>query len=204
MAWAPDYVTTAQLKAYLHIGDAADDTQLALAIAAASRAIDRETNRQFGAVTLAETRHYTAAWDKHRGRWVVQIDDLANLTGAAFTLVDEAGSTTGTITAYTLQPFNAADRGRPYQSIMVQSTSTGMPCGRDGEVAGSAIWGWTAVPDPVVQATLLQASRVFARRGSPFGIAGSPEAGNELRLLARVDPDVAVAVGPYRRWWAAA
>ena len=49
------------------------------------------------------------------------------------------------------------------------------------------------------EATLLQASRLAARRDSPFGVAGSPDAGSEMRLLARVDPDVAVALEPYRR-----
>jgi hypothetical protein len=37
MAWAPDYVTDDELKAYLRIGDDVDDDQIALAIAAAAR-----------------------------------------------------------------------------------------------------------------------------------------------------------------------
>ena len=67
----------------------------------------------------------------------------------------------------------------------------------------TARWGWAAVPSTIKQATLLQASRLLARRDAPFGIAGSPDVGSEIRLLARVDPDVAVAVAPYRRWWGA-
>lgn len=59
------------------------------------------------------------------------------------------------------------------------------------------------IPAGVTQACLLQASRFFARRYSPFGIAGSPENGSELRLLSRVDPDVAVVLAPYRVWWGA-
>lgn len=59
------------------------------------------------------------------------------------------------------------------------------------------------VPDSIKLACLLQASRFFIRREAPFGIAGSPEAGSELRLLAKVDPDVEVILGPYRSWWGA-
>jgi len=43
-------------------------------------------------------------------------------------------------------------------------------------------------------ATVLQANRLLKRRHAPFGVAGSPELGSELRLLARVDPDVAVSL----------
>jgi hypothetical protein len=51
---------------------------------------------------------------------------------------------------------------------------------------------------------LLQASRLDFRRVAPAGVAGSPETGSEVRLLARVDPDVAVSLKDYIRWWAAA
>jgi len=65
-------------------------------------------------------------------------------------------------------------------------------------------WGWSAVPVPVKEATYLQASRFHSRRDSPYGIAGSPDQGSELRLLSRVDPDVAVSLSDFVRWWAAA
>jgi hypothetical protein len=59
------------------------------------------------------------------------------------------------------------------------------------------------VPSAVKQACLIQASRFFTRRYAPFGVAGSPESGSEMRLLAKVDPDVAVILGPYVTWWGA-
>ena len=46
--WQPDYITVAEAKDALRIGDDADDAQLAMWISAASRAIDTHTNRQFG------------------------------------------------------------------------------------------------------------------------------------------------------------
>lgn len=199
MAWAPDYVTTAELKDYTRIPglDTVDDTTLAFAISAASRAIDRETNRQFGQVALAEERKYTARWDRRRNRWVVDIDDL--MTESGLTVSVDAG----TITDFTLQPINAEQVSQPWTRIIVNQSSTIRPVGDENGVAITALWGWTTVPDAIKQGTLLQASRIFSRRTSPFGVAGSPDQGSELRLLAKVDPDVAVIVGPYVRWWAA-
>lgn len=197
MVWAPDYATTAELKAYQRIDDAVDDAQLALAITAASRAIDQHTSRQFGVVAAPEERFYTAAYDSRRGRWVIEIDDL--MTAAGLVVTVEAGA----VDVLAKQPANAAAKGRPWTRLVVAPESTTQPnCEEDG-VSVTATWGWTAVPATIKQAALLQASRLFTRRDAPFGVAGSPELGSELRLLAKVDPDVAVVLGPYVRWWAA-
>lgn len=59
------------------------------------------------------------------------------------------------------------------------------------------------VPAAVRMGTLIQAARFFKRKDSPFGIAGSPEMGNETRLLSRLDPDVALLVSTERNWWGA-
>jgi hypothetical protein len=59
------------------------------------------------------------------------------------------------------------------------------------------------VPPTIKLATQLQASRWLKRRDAPFGIAGSPELGSELRLLAKLDPDVEVLLdghGERTRW----
>lgn len=196
MAWAPDYITASELKAYLRISDSVDDSQLGVAITAASRAIDKHCRRQFGVAT-AEERVYTAEYARHRRRWVVPIDDLMT----AATLVEVGGDT---LVTYTLEPRNAAAEGKPWETLVVDQDSAVVPCGEEYEVAVTAAWGWTAVPTPVKQACLLQAGRFHARRDSPFGIAGSPTIGSELRLLAKVDPDVAVVLRPFVKWWAAA
>ena len=47
----------------------------------------------------------------------------------------------------------------------------------------------------------IQASRLAARRGSPWGIAGSPTDGNEIRLLAQLDPDFKTTLKPFIRKW---
>jgi hypothetical protein len=48
-----------------------------------------------------------------------------------------------------------------------------------------------------VTATQLQCGRIFNRRNTPFGIAGTLETG-QMRLLSRLDPDVEQLVRPYR------
>jgi hypothetical protein len=100
---------------------------------------------------------------------------------------------------FTLEPVNAAAEGRPFERLVVDTASVGKPTGLDGEISATGKWGWAAVPVAVKQATLLQASRFHTRRQAPFGIAGSPDSGSEMRLLAKLDPDVAVSVKDYVR-----
>lgn len=198
MTWQPDYASAAELKAYEHIdpSDSVDDAQIALAITAASRAIDRATNRQFGIVAAPEARFYTARWDRGRCRYVVDIDDLMTEVGL------EVESNGTAVTGYALKPVNATALGKPWTQMVID-LGTSVSLLEDG-VEVTASWGWTAVPTTIKQATLLQALRFVKRRDAPFGVAGSPELGSELRLLAKVDADVAVMVGSYMRWWAAA
>lgn len=193
MAWAPDYCTASDLASFVRITDSVDDAQLGLAVTTASRAVDRHCNRQFGIVDAPQERYYEAAWDRRLLRWVIRIDDLMTVDG----LDVEFDS-------YTLHPRNAAAQGRPWTYLVVGSDSTVRPEREGAEVAITATWGWSAVPVPVKEATLLQASRLFARRNSPFGVAGSPDVGSELRLLERLDPDVATSLGSFVRWWGAA
>lgn len=200
MAWAPIYASSAELKAYTRIpnDDTLDDVQAALALEASSRAIDVHTNRQFGLVATAEERFYTARWDHRRCRWIVPIDDLMTTTSFA---IEVNGSA---ITAYDLEPSNAEFKARPWTQVVIDSTSAVFPTAEVDAVDITGRWGWTTVPDAIKQACLLQANRFLSRRNSPYGVTGSPELGSELRLLSRLDPDVAVILAPYVRWWGAA
>ena len=203
MAWAPAYVTNTVMRHYVSVADDQDDVELDSAIESASRAVDRETNRQFGLVT-AEQRFYTGYWDKKRCRWVVEFDDLMSTTDFAAIIVDSEGVTVGTINDYVLEPRNAAVKGRPWTQMLIRPNSNFKPTGVEDEVGVTAPWGWTSFPETIVNATKLQASRFLKRKDAPFGVAGSLELGSEIRLLAKVGPDVAVMLGSYRRWWASA
>lgn len=194
MAWEPDYVTADELAAHLRVEDTDDDTVYGLAVTTASRAIDRETNRQFGLIDNPAARTYTARPDySGHGYWVADIDDVMTTTGLA---VDIDGTA---VTGYELGPRNAAADGRPWRTLSLTGDAEAWPDAHPHLLTVTARWGWTAYPDAVRQATLLQASRLVKRRDAPFGVAGSPDQGSELRLLAKVDPDVAVSLRPYRR-----
>lgn len=205
MTWAPDYVTPEELRDYLEFNGAGnrDGVSLGWAIAAASRAVDKATNRQFGLVAAPEARVYDAQWDRAAGRWFVMIDDLMTTTGlevATDPLADDSFS--GAVdTAYALLPRNAAPKGVPWVRLDITSASTATPAAPERAVEVTGRWGWTEVPSPVVQATVLQAARLLARRNAPFGVAGSPDAGSEVRLLAKLDPDVLTTLRPFTRLW---
>ena len=193
MAWAPDYATPEELRAYRRLAKADDDVELELAIGSASRVIDEATGRQFGKTAGVETRTYDAGWSERLGLYVVEIDDVQTLTGFVVTVSGAA------VTNYRLLPRDADKRGRPWERLALRAV-TPDPLGCSlGEVSVSATFGWSAVPTNIHQACLLQASRFFADRNMPHGIAGSPDQGNELRLLAKVHPDVEVMIDAYKR-----
>lgn len=207
MPWAPDYATTAELKAYVRVSDAVDDSEIGFALAAASRSIDQFTNRQFGVVAAAEARVYTACWDRHRSRYIVDIDDVMSTTGMAVAADDDDNGVFDDVTwtlnaedGFYLFPPNAPDVARPWTRIIFRLDADAPPTDENA-VQVTALFGWTSVPTAIKQATLLQANRILKRRDAAFGVAGSPEIGSELRLLDRLDPDVAVSIRPYQRWW---
>ncbi len=207
MAWRPAYATSTQLRDYLRIGDGDDDTRISGVLEAASRAVDRHCHRQFGKVDAAELRRYSAVLDRSashqrpgldRPRWIIDIDDVHTTTDLAVVI------RTASVTTYTLEPINAAAEGRPWETLIIDATSGIRPYGEPHEVYVTAQYGWASVPVAVREATLLQAARLFKRQDAPFGVAGSPDLGSEMRLLAKVDPDVAVTLRDFRRDWAIA
>lgn len=177
-------------------------------LATASRVIDKATNRFFGKSAL-QSRYYTPTWDCNTGRWIVRTDDIASTAGLVVN-VDNLGdqSYSGVIASsgYVLMPRNAPllDEPWPYTSIEILRSSITQPMAVEGQVKVTALFGWSDIPVSIHQATLTQANRLFSRREAPFGIAGAGEPGTgETRLLAKLDPDVAIMVKPYYRWWGA-
>lgn len=201
--WSPDYLTLEKLRKWVSIDDVEDDDELEDDIAGASRAIDRCCGRQFGQVDAPEARVYIARWSWKLRRYVAQIDDLATVTGSLLDGVE--------LDPANLYPRNAVAKGKVWEELRLSEDEVGhLPCvshggGRpDREVTVTAPWGWPAVPRAVMLACRIQAARFANRKDSPYGVAGSPQQGTELRLLARVDPDVAVGLKYYvREWWAA-
>jgi hypothetical protein len=110
---------------------------------------------------------------------------------------------TSTFTPTQTWPFNAGAQGLPFEKL-VFAAGTFLPLG-EGQLKVNAKWGYvTAIPAGVKEIALLQAARWFKRKDAPFGVAGADVMGNAMRLLSKLDPDVEVLLGSYRRWWAAA
>ncbi len=195
MAWKPDYLTLADIKGYARIDDTVDDAELAIWITAASRAIDKKTNRQFGQLAAPAARTYrrTPVYDPTTGLWVLEIDDVQDVTGMLVNGVAYASS------GATLLPDNAPADGLPWERIGFTAWPTPSYPGSPVTNVLMARWGWQAIPSQVVGAGKLQISRWTARRDSPYGISGSPDTGGEMRLLAKLDPDVATTLAGLSR-----
>lgn len=197
MAIVNGYTTLATLKSRISISDETDDTELERIVTAVSRAIDDYCGRRFYAA--AETRYYTA---QHSDR--LMVDDLLSITTLS---TDDDGDrnyeNNWAETDYYLYPDNAALDGQPYWRIDVDGDNGDytFPVGvrRGVKVVGS--FGFCATgshPAPVEEACLIQSSRLFRRKDAPFGVAGSGEFGQTM-IIARLDPDVKMLLGPYRR-----
>lgn len=194
MAWAPDYVTLSEARDFERIDDADtfDDVELQTWITAASRAADHATGRQFGQTDGPVAFTYTdrdVYYDCHRDLWVVNTDDFE---GEVTALVDGVAAT-----PVGYEPRNAVAKGEPRTRVLF--AADGLWWSTPAEWVLTTTWGRSAVPAAVVGAVKLQISRWAARRDSPYGIAGSPDQGSELRLLSRLDPDVAVLLSSCER-----
>jgi hypothetical protein len=199
-----DYTTLAELKAHLRITDTTDDAILAVHITAASRAVDQFTYRRFGQSASATARVFTADGGKTLGDEFLALDDIQTTTGLVVksdTAGDYTYATTLVLgTDFDMYPADAPDLGVPWTGIVMRRTATALPTHRAG-MQVTASWGWTAVPSVVEIATLIQAARFFVRRDSAYGVAGSPDLGNELRLQSALDVDVQVALQSVLRYW---
>lgn len=201
------YATLSELKAFVGIPDAddADDDVLQDALDSASAQVDAFCDRTFEADAMVTTRDYMI-----RTTGQLDVDPISTTTGLIVQAdQDNDGTfeTTWTIgTDFRLEPINAAANGEPWTRLVALGTRWFPRLNYRPGVRVTAKFGWPGgtAPAPVKHAVLIQASRLFKRKDAPFGVAGSVEFGSEIRLLAKLDPDVESLVRPFRRqWWVA-
>lgn len=181
------YATREQLKRRLDIevDDTRFDEDLDRVIEASSRAIDDYCGRRFHVTAEPTARRYsTGSHD------VLKIDDLASGTGVTVELGNGAGGwSVADPAGYQLEPVNAPEVGQPYTRI--RGLATRWPVGSAALVRVTGRWGYgLAIPAAVVEACLLQSTRLFQRKDAPFGVVGAANEMGSLRLLARLDADV--------------
>lgn len=186
-----DYATLAELKGMLRITDTVDDTAIQSALTRASRAIDKRCGRRFYADGIASARTYRLAGRVARQSdgELLLVDDISTTTGLIVEIGD--GTTWTAYTDYETDPDNAIVRGEAITGLRRNRSYWGM----SGRARVTADWGWPAVPDPIVEATLLLANRRFKRRDSPEGVTGLASDG-PIRV-SRFDPDIEDLVAPY-------
>ena len=197
------YATRNQVKAALRIGtaDTLDDDLIDNCVGAASRLIDGYCNRRFWQSGTAEARVYQA-----EDSFYCSIDDVA---GTALTLktssqADGTFDVTWKVSDYQLEPLNGNLDGLTWSYDKIRAVgdylfpTVNANYGEQALVQVTAIFGWPAVPEPVTQATIIQAARIFKRYDSPLGVAGFGDLG-AIRVSRYLDPDMAQLVEPYRR-----
>ena len=196
MALTNAYCTLAELKASLAITDSVDDTPLEAAITATSRMIDDYTGRFFyrnGTTQSPVARYYTPL-----DPWTMNMDDNYTITEVATDdNFNQTWDTVWSTSDYMLEPVNNPQRGWPVNRILAIGRYV-WPYYLPQSCKITGVWGWTAVPSEINMATLIQAARLFTRRQSPFGIAGSPDLGT-VRLAAKLDADVETLLRPFRK-----
>lgn len=191
---ANEYSTLAVLKQQLTIAatDTTRDTLLNQALESASRSIDNLTGRRFflDAVATARTYNPTGRISYNiRSEQAFISDDIGSTAG----LIVEVGVSPSftVVNVFDTEPDNALVLGRAITTLRLPQGGVWSGGGSD-RVRITARWGWPAVPAEVVEATLIQAARLFRRKDSPEGVTGSAEWG--VIRLSRVDPDVQALV----------
>jgi hypothetical protein len=196
------YATRNQVKAALRIGtaDTLDDDLIDNCVGAASRLIDGYCNRKFWQSGTA-ARVYQA-----EDSFYCSIDDIA---GTAITLktssqADGTFDITWSRSDYQLEPLNGNLDGLEWSYDKIRAVgdylfpTVNANYGEQALVQVTAVFGWPSVPEPITQATIIQASRIFKRYDSPLGVAGFGDLG-AIRVSRFLDPDMAQLVEPYRR-----
>jgi hypothetical protein len=197
------YATRNQVKAALRIGtaDTIDDDLIDNCVGAASRLIDGYCNRRFWQTGTAEARVYQA-----EDSFYCSIDDIAGtaLTLKTSTQADGTFDLQWSRSDYQLEPLNGNLDGLTWSYDKIRAVgdylfpTVNANYGDQALVQVTAIFGWPSVPEPVTQATIIQASRIFKRYDSPLGVVGFGDLG-QIRVSRYLDPDMAQLVEPYRR-----
>lgn len=197
MAYGSPYATWAEYKARTGAQGDTGQATVDAALDVASRLIERWTGRVFNASSAGVVRYFDG-----NGMPELWIDDFTALTAAAVD-VDEDGtySQAITLTALLKRPYNAAEVSEPFTSLELSG-------GRSAELSAwpaisrgvklTGTWGWPAVPDAIVDATIMVARQVRELRES--GLTLTIQAVDEqLRVRPGAFPLIAALRDEYSR-----
>lgn len=205
-----DYITDTEFMSRHGITANTNTARIGEHITAASRKVDAMTFRQYGPHSGGATARYF----RPLSCGLVYIDDAYEITSVE-TDADDDGTfeTTWTTADYETEPANGVgsdgQSGWPTYLLRAVGSSLWFPSpawNRRRTVKVTAKWGWSAVPQPVIEATHLLTHRLYYEVSVPggvtlpnpeFGLPGSPlmrpyTAEKLLRPFVR--PDYAVGI----------
>lgn len=184
----PLYAPLALLRKACNITatDTTRDDLLLLALGGASRSVEEYCEGRVFNLAAAESARVFGL-----GRNVIcgavgeriPVDDIGSDDDLTVELSTDRTTWTA-LTTFETYPDNALAKRAAITAIL--SPTTSLRSYRWMRV--TARWGWPEIPTAVQQATLLQAARLYKRKDSPEGVAGSSEWG--LVRVPNLDPDV--------------
>lgn len=191
---ATSYASLALVKEFLGIEDTQDDVLIQSALDATTTKINERTGRPgigFNLGSAPVTRVYYPTSPEY-----LSIDDIADPSSMTVSM-GQVGNFTSPITAdnFRCLPDNALALGRPVECL--QHYWQFWPTWPSVGVQVIGIPGWPAVPNDVIEGQKIWCARLFERKNSPNGIAGSSDFG-PIRV-GRMDPDVADMLADYMK-----
>lgn len=181
------YVTVADLKDRHDVEILDHDRHYRAAIIAAEAAIDNECGRSFDK-SAATPEFFRPESDRYcvirDALGIAKVEVSGNGRGGPWHEIDEY--------------ITATARGGPVERL--ESETDSFPTYRGGwlRVTPKDGWGWESVPEPIKEATLLQAAKLFKRKDSPEGAIGFEGTG-VINVRAGLDPDAWNLIRPYTR-----
>tara|TARA_R110002020_G_scaffold55503_2_gene153925 strand:+ start:971 stop:1594 length:624 start_codon:yes stop_codon:yes gene_type:complete len=201
---ANQYVDKADLKTYIGLSGTGQDTNIDNAIDGASRLIDKICGRHFWQDSSVTDKFYTPI-----NEYYLEIDDMSTTTGLVVkTDTNDDGTHNKTLTLdtdFVLKPFNPQVHKISSTTYYYPQTEIHILGTRTSErfdpkiiknVKVTAKFGWSAVPEAIQQATLIQATRLWKRKDTPFNVFGNEQTGQK-ELFNKFDPDAMQLIKGY-------
>jgi len=192
------YVDKDDLKAYIGLTGTAQDNNIDTAIDSACRLIDSICGRKFSQDESVVVKTFTP-----KSSIYLDTPDISTTTGLIVKTDDNDDGTFETTltlnTDYIVEPTNprvikitgGTTYYEPYNKITILDTrsSERFDPTIKNNIQITAKWGYSAVPEDIKTATLIQALRYFKRKDTPFNTYGDINTGVS-ELFSRLDPDV--------------
>ena len=199
------YCDLPDIKQALTITDEGDNPELELSVEVASRQVDNQCGpgRRFWQDSTVVARTYYPSEARR-----VFVDDISTTTGLIVKVdQDDDGTFETTLTINTdfiVEPVNAAAQFpvEPYTSIRLLdgalSSFMALSSGRP-HVQVTAKFGWSAVPQAIKRATILQARQVFKAIQTQNGLLQQTVDGSVVRMPV-IDPIARLSIEPFIRY----